>query len=239
MTRPEEPELRLWRVAVVLVCTACGSGSPTSPEPTQFSLTGTVIDALSRGGISASVDLLSMAGTVTIAARTTDPSGQFTFGTVPASSYVLRASASGYEPSSQTIHLTANTTVEIGLSRPAVTALMIADPGNGTDNFCKSNGTSSSNVSLVNGTGYSVDVTFTGGYQGDPATRGVAYNVTLPPSDTRVFTVTPGSYESSGQSADGRAVLEKAGWVFSRGCDVAHAICAQNNNRACRLGSPP
>jgi hypothetical protein len=32
-------------------------------------------------------------------------------------------------------------------------------------------------------------------------------------------------------------VLEKAGWVLSRGCDFSLAICVLNNNRACRLGS--
>ena len=123
------------------------------------------------------------------------------------------------------------------LNRTGVTALMIADPGTGTNMFCKPNGTTSSNVSLVNGSSFTVDVAFSGGYLGDPATMGVTYRFALPPTDRRAFSVTPGSYESSGQTLDGMAVLEQAGWVFSRGCDFALAICVLNNNRACRLPS--
>ena len=126
----------------------------------------------------------------------------------------------------------------MSLNRSGVVALMIAHPGSGTSMFCKTNGTTASNVSLLNGTSYTMDVTFGGGYLGDPASMGRRYAFTLPPSDKRVFAVTPGSYGSSGQSLDGKGWLESAGWVFSPGCDFELAVCIRNSNRACFLSSP-
>jgi len=241
-----------WPILIAVLCAGCGAGSSTTPSPpsspspapvpspipspapvAQFRLDGTISDALSKNAISGSVDLLTTAG-VLVAEAVADVAGQFTFGSIPTGAYVVRASASGYDTSSQQINLVFNLRVGIGLPRSGITALMIADPGSGTNLFCKPNGTVASNVSILNGSIYPVAFTFSGGAQGDPATAGVAYNFTLSPSAGQTFSVVPGSYDSSGQSFDGKAVLEKAGWVFSLACDFNLEICPQNNNRACR-----
>jgi hypothetical protein len=140
-------------------------------------LDGNVFDRLSRNAIAATVDLLNVAGTPVAARAMTDPSGRFSFGAVSAGNYVIRASASGYDSSTQTINLTANTIVDIGLSRADVVALMIADSGNGANTFCTPNATTAPNVSIVNSSSYSVDVAFIGGYRGDPATQGCGVQI--------------------------------------------------------------
>ena len=63
---------------------------------------------------------------------------------------------------------------------------------------------------------------------------GAVYAPTLSPQQTRTFPIVHGSYESSGQSSDGKDVLEIQVWVFSRGCDFALAVCALNSNRVCQ-----
>src|SRR6266850_8242466 len=118
-------------VMLATLCFGCGSGSSTGPSPApvptpspspaptpptvaQFRLDGTIADALSKSGISATVDLLTASGTL-VAETTTDTSGRFTFGLVSAGNYVLRASATGYESSAETISLGSNLNVGMGL----------------------------------------------------------------------------------------------------------------------------
>jgi hypothetical protein len=68
---------------------------------------------------------------------------------------------------------------------------------------------------------------------GDPASKGAVHNLTLGPSQRQMFAGIPGSYESSGHSVGEPAVLESAGWVFSRGCDFDLEACPRNANRSC------
>jgi hypothetical protein len=225
-------------LAALLSVVGCGSGAPSqssiSPSSSgpQFRLDGYVVDNADGNRISAAVVDLQNVGGAVVNEVGTDTTGHFVFTAVASGSYTLRASAVGFESGTRNINVNGNLTVEINVTKSRNSSLRIT-ASDGTF-VCNANGTSSSNIALFNRTSNTVAVTFTGGYLGDPASAGAVYALTLPPQQVRTFPIVPGSYESSGQSSDGNAVLEINVWVFSRGCDFALAVCALNTNRVCQ-----
>ena len=200
--------------------------SPPSPTPTtsvqQYLLTGNVSDRNTRRPVSANVELQTLAGE-SLGRTATDAAGYYELGMVRTGQYTLHFTAAGYDARADTIQITSNLFYGTALSPSGVTTLMLAFAL--ADTFaCVRNGTSATNVSIANLTASTVQVNFVG-----PVSR----TLILAPSATETFSVVAGTYQSSGQSSDGKAALETAGWVLSGGCDYPLKVCVAKNNRRC------
>jgi hypothetical protein len=254
---PRRRTLLTLALLMMLVAAGCGgagtSPSPATPAPTpspvpvplpnptpfpvgQFNFDGYVNDAYTKKPISGASLTLLTPSAQPVAGAQTDAAGHYAFGAVQSGTYTVSARASGYEDYSyqQFVVYAANLRFDFTLAPTGIVGLMLVPRDASSEPPCAPDPAGTIDTTVFNSSAYTVAVSLEGGLYEDPRSKGVVYKFTLPPSGTQRFPLVPGTYQRSGGSQDGNAILESGVAEFPRQCRLTLDICSVNPRHMCQ-----